>query len=758
MKLRRILAFVLSVLCVVSCVVLPCTAAESKTPADYVDTLFGTTLSATFAGPALPNGSVSPSPETTPCENGGYIRGNGIVGFGQLYSQGSGGTKSYGNFLLSPQTGSTPATDDAKRISTVSDEKGKAYYYTATLDKYDIKAEIAPHANSAIYRFTFPAGKEASLYLDVSRKIGGSVAMRNGSVTVDGANRTVSGGGTFGDNWNPSEWDMFFSLEYDTDAAVGIYKGNTPSVATTAAVTGEKLGAFINFGTSDTERVVTVKIAVSFESVKKAESLLSAQIPDFDFDAVRSNAKDEWNRVLSAVTLSDTADESTKRRIYTALYHANIQPRNRVSDHGNWDDYYTIWDSWKTAFPLMTLLRPEVVADNLNSFINRANSGDKVMSDAFIQGKEFVCGQGGNDIENIFADACIKNLDGVDWQAAYAAVKADAMNMRTDEYMKYGYCFSSKKSADGRFTYSRRLKPCSATLGFSLNDYAVSVMADSLGYTEDAAYFAERSHNWEKIWNKHKVQGGFAGFPDLRIPVLGFVSPLSPTAVYDILFYEENAWEAICTNFYDLDRIIELCGGTAQFTRRLEYAFDKGYIDFTNEPSFMTPWIFANEKVGKPALASRYADVFLSYFTENDYPGDEDNGAMSSLYIFLMSGFMPFATTNDYYLHGTRLDKITFNLANGKAFTVTGENAGGNNIYVQSATLNGEPLNVAKITYEQITDGGELHFVMGDTPSDWATLQTDENENENDTDNLTLTEKIRNFFTCVFSVFGKIFN
>ena len=134
--------------------------AKYKTDENYVEytnTLFGTDVDegSTSAGPSLPNGSIHPSPETTPPDNGGYHRGNPVVGFGQLYTQGSGGTKSYGNFLLSPQTGEIK-TSDRDHASSISEEKGQANYYTVKLDKYDIKAEVTPNQHSAIYRFTYP--------------------------------------------------------------------------------------------------------------------------------------------------------------------------------------------------------------------------------------------------------------------------------------------------------------------------------------------------------------------------------------------------------------------------------------------------------------------------------------------------------------------------------------------------------------------------------------------------------------------------
>jgi len=147
----------------------------------------------------------------------------------------------------------------------------------------------------------------------------------------------------------------------------------------------------------------------------------------------------------------------------------------------------------------------------------------------------------------------------------------------------------------------------------------------------------------------------------------------------------------------------------------------EGYLNFTNEPSFHIPWFFCTDPVRRPDLAAEVIDRVLARFSlPDDYPGDEDNGGMSSYYVFLMCGFFPFSTTENYYLHGTRLERITFHLGNGADFTVTGENVGPGNIYVQSATWQGKPLNCCKLTHGQILQGGRLHFVMGSQPSGWG--------------------------------------
>jgi putative alpha-1,2-mannosidase len=169
---------------------------------------------------------------------------------------------------------------------------------------------------------------------------------------------------------------------------------------------------------------------------------------------------------------------------------------------------------------------------------------------------------------------------------------------------------------------------------------------------------------------------------------------------------------------HDVPGMIEMMGGKQKFTERLQFALKNDLIDFGNEPSFMTIWLF--DHVQRPYLASYWADKLRGLFTKDGPPGDDDSGAMGSLYVFLNAGFFPFAGQDTYYLHGPRASRFVFRVLGGKTFTITAASAGGNNIYIQSATLNGKPLEAPVIRHRDIVAGGTLAFVMGDRPSAWG--------------------------------------
>ncbi|MEG0684143.1 MAG: GH92 family glycosyl hydrolase [Coprobacillus sp.] len=749
-KMKLLKLAIVSALLFTSVFIFPTsTSAKEKDLVDYVNTLFGTDVDegSTSAGPALPNASIHASPETLPPDNGGYHRGNPVVGFGQLYTQGSGGTKSYGNFLLSPQTGDIK-TKEQDHASPISEQHGQANYYTTKLDKYNIKAEIAPKKHSAIYRFTYPETDNSSFIIDVSRKIGGSVAMKSGSVNIDKDNKTITGGGTFGDNWNPNSWDMYFALSFDHDfTEIGTWddKGLKKDNLSLTKTAKEHFGSYVKFDTSDNKEV-NVKIAISFVSEEKAKGFLNDEIKDFDFENIKEEAKDTWNEVLGKVELGDTVDEETKKKFYTALYHTNIQPRDRTEDHGTWDDYYTLWDSWRTVFPFLQLTRPEVVAGNINSFIKRYDQNG-MLSDAYIQGKEYLCGQGGNDIENIIADAYLKDIPGVDWNEAYRVAKGDAENYRSQQYDQVGYHYSGTKAINGK-DYSWRVKPSSATVGFAYNDFSIASMAKGLGKEEDYKKFLASSKKWLNNWDENLVASdGYKGFIHKRGQD-GSYPKIDPSrltgmdgtekifAGYNDDFYEAGIWEGSYSPTFDLPTLIEKMGGKYEYADRLNFALEKGYMNFANEPSFQTIWTLATDEVQRPDLASHWVDDYLNMYTDVGYPGDEDNGAMSSMYMFMMSGFFPMSGTNNYYLHGTKLPEVTYHLGTGKDFVIKGINTSDKNIYVQSATWSGQPLTSSKLTYEQIKNGGTLEFVMGSQPSDWARVA--DNENPGEVQNLKL--------------------
>jgi predicted alpha-1,2-mannosidase len=419
----------------------------------------------------------------------------------------------------------------------------------------------------------------------------------------------------------------------------------------------------------------------------------------------------------------------------------NVQPRDRTRDHGYWDDFHTIWDTWKTVFPMYSMLYPKKMSAIIESFIDRAHANRNknngvVIADEFSTAHEFLAGQGGNDVDNAIVDAYLRGvkLDRYNWEDAYEVLLWSAEKMRSPEYVERGFATNNRMTVSG-LPYTIRFKSAAATMGFAFNDKAIANMAREIGSAEEYCKYEKRSANWLNVWNKNAESEGFVGFPQSPLDDGSFEDGFDPHGGYNSHFYEATAWDAQYINYNDVGRMVEAMGGRELFIKRLLWACEhsvnyynddegaEGYLNFTNEPSFHIPWLFCTSEIRRPDLASRVIDDIIKRFSlENDYPGDEDNGGMSSYYVFLMCGFFPYSTTDKCYLHGTRLDKITFRLGNGNVFTVLGENVGEGNIYIQSATWRGEALNSCEIDFKEILKGGELKFVMGDKPSSFAQL------------------------------------
>lgn len=688
---------------------------------DMVDPLIGVLgAGSCVPGPCLPHSSIYPSPNTLAASPGGFANNSPVTGFAQLHAQGSGSsTMSYGNFLISPRTGA--GITEASHASPIVNVVAKPYSYRGRLSTWNTDCTIVPAARSAIYEFTFPVSSDARIYMDVSRKINGTNAMSVGEVNINPAQGTISGGGTFSGNWNPASYKVYFFARVDAPVtSAGTYRAATvqDGTLTNSTSSSQRLGGWMRFNTSTSQKV-RMKIAVSFVSTDQARSYLDEEIPEWDITGLETAAKEKWNEALSVVQAPGIS-VAEGRKLYTALFHSLTQPRNRTGDAAGWpanaplwDDHYTLWDTWQTLFPLLSIVRPEVVAANVNAFAERFERNGRAET-AFIQGKDFQVGQGGDDVDMVIGDAHAKNIPGIEWSRVWPLMRFHA-NRRTDHYRTLGYV-----SSDGsRGGYDGRMRSGSSTLAFAYGDWCAAQVAARVGDTAMANSLMQRSGNWRNVWDPTLTGDGFSGFVRARASSGAFATAAA-TSSSD--FYQGTSWNYSFNVPHERDAMIEKMEGRSRFIQRLEFALGKNsnsYIDFTNEPCFQTISLFSH--VRRPYLTSRWNDSLRNRFGDYSFPGDEDSGAMSSLYFFITAGFFPIAGQDIYYLHGPRVPRLEFNQPNGNTFTIIGENAGGLNLYVQSATLDGQPLESPVIRHSDILAGRTLAFIMGPNPSDWGT-------------------------------------
>jgi predicted alpha-1,2-mannosidase len=449
-------------------------AQQQLQPVDYVQPLIGVINEGRcMPGPCLPHASVYPSPQTLNSYNGGYNVNEKIVGFAQLHAQGTSGLKPYGNFLLSPQLGLTLKETDRQSKKEV--EFTSAYYYKVRLKKYRILCELIPEHNSALYKLTFPASDSAVVLLDIGRKNGGDLGIENGSISITPDGKAMYGGGVYGSNWpdNRHKWNMYFYAEFSKPATLrGVFedKNILPEQLNGSSVK-KGLGAYLGFKTKTNEEVY-VKISASFISTEHAKQLLHSEISEWNFEALKEKARAKWNNYLSRIQIEGTEEEKTI--FYTHMFHTFVQPRDRTGNNlwqtqeDFWDDHYTLWDSWKTLFPLMSIIDQKMVTSNINSFINRHKHNGYV-AEAFVNGKESAIGQGGNTVDNVIGDAYVKKIPGIDWEKAYSLLKYNADSRRTKGYRELGYMYYKEPTS-----YSWRAKAGSSTIAFSVNDYCIA--------------------------------------------------------------------------------------------------------------------------------------------------------------------------------------------------------------------------------------------------------------------------------------------
>lgn len=706
-------------------------AQQSKMqPVDYVDNFIGVRdkSSSCVLGPQLPNGSINPSPHTSPgnvtWDMDGYIMGQPIRGFGQLHVSGTGWGK-YGQVFISPQVGL--AVGEAEHDSPKVNEVAKPYEYSVLLSRYGIKTDFTPSLHSAMYRFTFPKSSDAHLLIDVSHNISDIATALNGHF-LDGSieftdinNTELKGYGNYNGGFaNARPYKIFFCIRLSkSPASIGTWingKINKGQKTEKSSIVNDRIGAYVQYDTKEKEEVY-LKVAVSLKSIDQATAWLDAEIPDWNYENLKAKARNIWSNELGKVVVSG-GTEKDKRIFYSALYHTSIMPRNRTNDmegfdksEAVWDDHFAVWDTWRTLYPLKVLTNPDMVSGTINSFIARLNNNGKV-KDAYVAGIDMLGEQGGNNIDNIIADGYVKGIKGVDWKEAYKVIKYQADKERNG----IGKSDNDKMYKDLGWIPAGKMS-CSVTLEYAYNDFCAAQMAKNLGTEADYQKYLNRSSQWTNIWNPEAESDGYKGF---IVPknLNGDFIPIDLKknwGSWKDYFYEGSSWTYSYFVPHQFEKLVDISGGKDLFAKKLQYAFENNLIDYGNEPAFLAVHSF--HYADRFDLASFYIrNLMKKRFTEDGYSENDDSGAMSSWYVFSSLGFFPNAGQNIYYLLGGSYPKAKLTLGNGKVLTITSKNASDKNIYIQSCKINGKTWNKFWFTHQDIENGGTIEFVMGEKP------------------------------------------
>ena len=743
--------------------------AQHKSFADYVNPFIGAStnvdkaeathgLGKTFPGATTPFGMVQVSPNTiTGGDNGpGYSYEHPTIeGFAFTQMSGIGWYGDLGNFLVMPTTGELktssgradhPGEGYRSRFSK-DNEVAKADYYAATLTDYNIRAEATAAPHSGILRFTFPKNDQSRIQIDLARRVGGTSTEQYVKVidehTIQGWMKCTPDGGGWGNGSGKADYTVYFYAQFSKPLKnFGVWSAAIPekqnrrrqyiesdsfrelvAKATVEKDCREKRGKHLGFYSefpSEKDEAVILKSGISFVSIEGAKNNLETEITDYNFDRIKDQGKQLWNKALSKISVTDENEEN-KTIFYTALYHTMIDPRCFTDLDGSYpggdgkihktDKFvkrtiFSGWDVFRSQFPLQTIINPKVVSDMVNSLVELADESGK----KYLERWEFL---------NAYSGCMIGN--------PAVAVMVDAYNKGIRNFdIDKGYLYaknSCEKFGNGSRGYSNSI---SETLEYSYFDWCLSIFADSLGKKDDALLYGKRAKNYKNSFDPsvnwfrpHNDDGTWVNWPKqgrLR---------------QDYGCVESNPYQQGWFVPHDISGLCDLLGGrektladlTELFRNVPESMMWNNYYNQANEPVHHIPFIF--NRLGAPwqtQFWSRQICKRAYHNTVEGLVGNEDVGQMSAWYVLAASGLHPVCPGETRYeITSPVFKRVQLNLdptyAKGKAFTIIAKNNSESNIYIQSARLNSKPYNKSWIDHKAITNGGVLELIMGDKPN-----------------------------------------
>lgn len=715
--MQRLLLIIISILTCSKCLF------AQQSPADYVNMFMGVRGNSNCViGPQLPHGSINPSPQTAHGGHGGYKEDQPVRGFAQLHVSGTGWGR-YGQILLSPQRGFT-AVEDA-HDSEKADEVASPYYYKVRLLRYNVLTEIAPAQHSAFYRFTWKDGihDDNALLLDVAHSLSQHIVPEQqgeflgGKIYYDDSRHMMMGYGQYRGGFGSDEpYKVFFAIaseDFDLQHAL-VTNTATPksgqgslasAIPAVADANMQNMNSALYAHLAPNAAVCNLKIAVSLRSEDNAAKYIDEELGNKSLEDVAMQAKQVWNTKLSCINIEGMSD-AERSLFYTTMYHSFVMPRDRTDDNPrflgeNIDDHYCVWDTWRTCFPLLILIDEDFVGKTIRSFLNRYEHDGKC-TPTFTSSLEWDSRQGGDDVENVIADAMVKSVRGFDYKTAYLWLRWSATHNRSREYQSLGW----QPEVD-------TIMSCSNALEYAYNDYCVAQAATLMGDKSFARKMKQRASSWQKLFNPDlaDVESAYKGFVGPR-RTDGEWLKIDPRHGYGSwveYFYEGNSWTYSLFVPHQFDKLIAFCGGRQKMVERLQYGFDHGLIALWNEPGFLSPFIFTH--CNRPDLTAEYVGRLRrdNFSLERGYCDNEDSGAMASWYIFTTLGLFPNAGQDFYYLLPPAYRCSKIQLSNGNSLVI--ERRGEGNTLKQ-VSINGQILKQPFIRHRQLIGGGTLIFEM----------------------------------------------
>lgn len=737
--------------------------------ARYVDPLIGTAkMGHTYPGATVPFGSVQLSPDTDTIPYGVNGRYNPdvykycagykyddetIVGFSHTHFSGTGHSDlgdllvmpTVGALQLNPGTAENPDGGYRSRFSH-DEEDAEAGYYSVNLKDYGIKAELTATTRVGMHKYTFPKSDQSHIILDLKagiynyegKNVWTIVRVENDS-TITGYRQTSGWART-----RKVYFAMSFSKafkSYGQEKQPGqVYRGfwgrfdqehNFPEMA------GKDLRLYFDFDTEEGE-AIEVKMALSPVSTEGALNNMKTEIPDWDFNSIKKQARDAWNKELNKVTV-ETLKESDKVNLYTAMYHAFLGPTVYMDVDGKYmgldrnvhqaEDFtnytsFSLWDTYRALHPLFNILQPQRNQDMIQSMlVHQEQSVHHMLPIWSHYANENWCMIGYHSA-SVIADAIVKGNADFDQNAALDACVQTARTRYFDgigEYIDRGYVPEDKNGAS-----------VSKTLEYAYDDWAIAQAAKKLGRQDIYDEFIERSTYYKNVYDAK------TGFMRPKLSDGTFKKDFDALNTHGQGFIEGNSWNYSLYVPQDPASLIDMMGGKEKFSTHLDSLFtmhlpDK-YFENTEDISregIIGNYVHGNEPSHHVAYMYNWTDdaykaqdkirmiLREKYQTGNDgLSGNDDFGQMSAWYLFSTFGFYPVAPGSvDYALGSPAVKEASLHLDDGKTFTVEAKNQSEKNVYVRKVELNGTALTKPFITHDQVMNGGKLTFYMSSKPN-----------------------------------------
>ncbi len=603
-------------------------------------------------------------------------------------------------------------------------ETAEPGYYQVFLEDPKINVELTADQYVAMHKYTFQKGDTQSVILNLGFAINWDnpteMKIHREDRKLDAQNvGNIITGYRHSTGWAKNQ-KVFFAIEFSKPISEMVLQENGKQISS---------GQFF-FDNKESEELV---VRVGLSSVSEDNALANLDLYDKrTFAEVRQKAHDAWEKHLASIEV-ETPVDSLKTIFYTAMYHAQVAPvtfsdkngqfrqqNDKIAQAEGFTAYSTLslWDTFRAENPLITLLYPQKSSDIINSMLSYYDVINKLPVWT-LYGNETDCMTGYHSIP-VIVEAYLKGIRTFDAEKAFQAMKKTMMGEERGLkfYKQYGY-----------IPYDKWVESVTIALEYGYNDWCVAQMAKALGKTDDYNFFMKRSEAYKHLFDAETgFMRGKSSDGKWRLPF----DPKYSNHREGTDYTEGNAWQHSWFVPQDPQGLISLFGGKEKFVERLEKLFtesseitgDNVSADITgligqyahgNEPSHHIAYLF--NEAGKPDRTQYWVNEILKTqynTTPNGLSGNEDCGQMSAWYVWSSMGLYPMNPASGEYQIGRPLfNKVKINLPNGKTFSIVAENVSAENMYIQSATLNGQPYDKFTISDEEIQKGGELKFVMG---------------------------------------------